>query len=123
MDEARIVCQRHEGPLGKPYFTYDWVGRHNAMVYVSDNYEIESLPWPMKVLEHDWSRRVNLCIRTDTRSWYFTWIKHRASNAFGWFGVRLLATAVVWGLADCTPGVSYSWRDLKIIKWITKSHA
>lgn len=36
--------------------------------------------------------------------------------AFEWFYHRLMLTLAIWGLADHTPGMIPSWRDIRIIK-------
>jgi len=115
---AKIIIHNHELAFGRRYETYEWDGKPWWPVEISKIYEneLDNIPWPLKKIgESSWMSETGIYIRKDgaLAIWAFLVdMKIRVSWFIQWFYVRLIMTAMVWGLAYVPVSEIPSWRHL-----------
>ena len=115
---AQLIGHTKQLPLTGRVITYEWQGDRRWPVWVSDivleTTRFEDLPWPLKKIERDPSRRAWLCVRTDVGPLPYLYHRLRAAirDAISPVYYRLILTAHVWGLAYVPQWEAPSWRHL-----------
>ena len=109
---ANLLKERKEIWPGRYIETYKWEGNVNDTVFLDDYIDINSLPFPLKKVDFSYSTGLCVYIRTDTKFWRITELKILISKFVTKLNSRLIATAVIWGLAKVNPGEIPSWKSL-----------
>ena len=95
-----------------------WEGPCTATVLVAaDMLDIakEQLPWPVRIVKHDWQRKALVIARADG-PYILSWLYHTAiAGLRNWtavFRARFIITLMGWGLAYVPVGEIPSWRHI-----------
>ena len=117
----RVTLHCHELLPGRVETTrtYEWVGPKTSPVRFDLCREelaaaLGDLPWPTRAIEVDGFGLSALVVRTDgwMKALYpLHFARHKARRAGRWLLVRLVYTAMVWGLAYVAPGETAGWRS------------
>lgn len=115
------------------YADYEWTGSRHGAAWV-DMPTLQRLtqrkiqaevdlparlmcfPWPLRLVnqEIDFIRNAARYVREDSPWWWLWPLRFRLAQRWRWLNVRLIYTAVVWGLAHVPEGSVPSWRHLGI---------
>ncbi|MHC5779706.1 hypothetical protein [Nostoc sp.] len=83
------------------------------------------IPWKYRRVWSSQMRMSVICVRTDVYPlfwvywWFYFRFKETLSLTIKWF----IYVLEVWGLAELRQGQYASWRDIKILAWMSKVNA
>ena len=138
MDEeyGRIEGTNFYNPVGiLERIEYEWKGKSPLCVISTDflagfgifgkNKIIQIGPYHLRLVDDNengcyWYQLTY--IRLDYPLWWLLVFWHRINSAFDLVYRRMIFTMVVWGLADHDPAAIPTWRDIKVVKWLTKRY-
>ena len=131
IDAAYLEVEVKTNPLGKiEQQTYKWKG-NSPYTYISwpllgdivgiggDTIEVQVGPYKLLKIEHDHSRGAVSYVRKD-KFGALRVALYKSTRLLDLVYRRLVITLAVWKLAEFTPGCIPSWKDIKILKRLTK---
>lgn len=117
-------------PLGyRELITWDWEGPPETLVAweildnigISDKAEsIDIGGYRLALIERYPERMQNHYIRKDYPFWWMHVLSAKLARPLSLAFHRLILTLVVWNLADHNPYTVPSWKDIKIVKRLSK---
>jgi len=133
INEARIIRRWNEVAFGRHEVLSQWEGPTHLPVFISGmegmdvieadgtgrgrfKHRLTHYPWPLRLVEERPLQRGALYVRVDGANvfaWLYYWLRARAFRPYQWFKVRLILTAMVWGIGWVKEGEIAEWVCLK----------